>query len=130
MEIKAISLQIRSLYDTRKAITWDDTRTSSDRNRSVTEAAVYRIDKLREDLERLTLQYIQESEEIEKWIRKSVPDPTAAAIIRTHFIAGKNWSETCKVIYGYRDPDICRMYYNRYKLRCKIYENDQEKGEQ
>ncbi len=129
-EIKAISVQIQSMYDTRRSITWDDMHTSSSyRNRSVTEAAVYKIDKLQEDLEELTLKYIQESEEIEKWIRESVPDPTAAAIIRAHFIAGKNWSETSKIIYGYRDPDVCRMYYNRYKVRNKIYENDQTRGE-
>lgn len=52
-------------------------------------------------------------ERIETYI-DTMDDHHTAAIIRWHFIQGKSWRETCSRIYGYPDPDICRMAVRRY----------------
>lgn len=37
-----------------------------------------------------------------------------AAIMRWHYVRGLSWRQTCVKIYGYPDPDICRMTVWRY----------------
>ena len=48
-----------------------------------------------------------------------VDDHHVAAIMRIHFVVGKTWRATCKEIYGYADPDICRDAVRRYMEKRK-----------
>ena len=50
---------------------------------------------------------------IEEYIDR-MTDHHTAAIMRWHFIRGLTWRQTCSKVYGYPDPDICRMAVRRY----------------
>lgn len=52
-------------------------------------------------------------EHIEAYIDR-MEDHHTAAIMRWHFIQGLTWRQTCVKVYGYADPDICRMAVHRY----------------
>lgn len=53
-------------------------------------------------------------------------DHHVAAIIRWHFVRGLSWRQTCVKIYGYPDPDICRMTVWRY-FKSKEIKNDNDR---
>lgn len=76
-----------------------------------------RLEKKKQELEGLI-------DRIDSYI-DHMKDHHTAAILRWHFIRGLSWRQTCSKIYGYPDPDICRMAVWRY-FRTK--EGRQENG--
>ena len=67
----------------------------------------------KERLENRERQLEDLQERIEKYIDR-MEDHHTAAIMRWHFIQGLTWRQTCVKVYGYPDPDICRMAVRRY----------------
>ena len=67
----------------------------------------------KERLENRERQLEDLQERIEKYIDR-MTDHHTAAIMRWHFIRGLTWRQTCSKVYGYPDPDICRMAVRRY----------------
>lgn len=62
----------------------------------------------KERLENRERQLEDLQERIEEYIDR-MTDHHTAAIMRWHFIRGLTWRQTCSKVYGYPDPDICRM---------------------
>lgn len=67
----------------------------------------------KERLENRERQLEDLQERIEEYIDR-MTDHHTAAIMRWHFIRGLTWRQTCSKVYGYPDPDICRMAVRRY----------------
>lgn len=67
----------------------------------------------KERLENRERQLEDLQDRIEKYIDR-MTDHHTAAIMRWHFIRGLTWRQTCSKVYGYPDPDICRMAIWRY----------------
>lgn len=67
----------------------------------------------KEKLENRERQLEDLQERIEEYIDR-MTDHHTAAIMRWHFIRGLTWRQTCSKVYGYPDPDICRMAIRRY----------------
>ncbi len=112
--IKAIEAEIESLYYPISS----PPMVSDGSGRSLspsdpTARAFYRIEADRERLARKQEELTAQKERIDIWI-DNLDDQHIAAIIRWHFLLGKTWRETCIKIYGYPDPDICRVAVKRY----------------
>lgn len=67
----------------------------------------------KERLENRERQLEDLQDRIEEYIDR-MTDHHTAAIMRWHFIRGLTWRQTCSKVYGYPDPDICRMAIWRY----------------
>lgn len=67
----------------------------------------------KERLENRERQLEDLQDRIEEYIDR-MTDHHTAAIMRWHFIRGLTWRQTCSKVYGYPDPDICRMAVRRY----------------
>ena len=67
----------------------------------------------KESLENRERQLEDLQDRIEEYIDR-MTDHHTAAIMRWHFIRGLTWRQTCSKVYGYPDPDICRMAVRRY----------------
>lgn len=112
--LKAIQMEIDSLYYPVSSVPIiSDGSAKSSTPSSPTERAVHRIDRKKKRLEAKRAELDDLTERIEVFIDE-LEDHHIAAILRVHFIIGKTWRETCAQIYGYADPDICRMAVRRY----------------
>lgn len=75
--------------------------------------AFHRIEKKREELDRVQAEYSLKVAEIEDWLR-TVDDLEVVAIIRYHYILRKSWKDTSKKVYGYASRETARMRINRF----------------
>lgn len=78
-----------------------------------TARAFRRIEQRKERLERVMTEYRARAEAVEDWIL-TLQDLDLAAIIRAHFILGKTWRDTAKIVYGYASRQTPRMKVERY----------------
>lgn len=77
----------------------------------------------KERLEARERQLEELQDRIEEYIDR-MTDHHTAAIMRWHFIRGLTWRQTCSKVYGYPDPDICRMAIWRYFKRKEEKDDD------
>ena len=112
--LKAIQMELNALYYPVSSVPMtSDGSTRSSLPSSPTERAFFRIEAKKARLEAKQAELDDLMDRIEAFI-DDVDDHHVAAIMRMHFICGKTWRATCKEIYGYADPDICRMAVRRY----------------
>lgn len=116
LEIEAIQMQIESLYTPISSAPMFSDGGHSNVPGNPTERAVFKIEAQREKLQRKQEELLQMRQRVEDWLN-SLEDHHIAAIIRFHFISGLSWRQTCKRVYGYADPDICRIAFNRFMAK-------------
>jgi len=75
--------------------------------------AFHQIERDRERLDKKHAELVHQQIRIDRWLDK-LENRHIAAIIRLHFIVGLSWRQTCLRVYGYPDPDICRMAVKRF----------------
>lgn len=112
--LKSIRAEIESLYSPVSSAPM----TSDGAGRSLnpgdpTARAVHEILKRKDKLETLEKELTAMAKRVTDYV-DGMTDHHTAAIIRYHFIIGLSWSQTCRRIYGYPDPDICRIAVKRY----------------
>lgn len=117
--LKSIRAEIDSLYSPVSSAPI----TSDGAGRSLTPGdptarAVHEILKRKDKLEALEKELTAMTKRVTDYV-DSMTDHHTAAIIRYHFIIGLSWSQTCRMIYGYPDPDICRKAVRRYFQKKK-----------
>jgi hypothetical protein len=78
-----------------------------------TPRAVERIDRKRKELEEVMNAYTEKVCEIEEWL-KTIEDLELSGIIRTHYILGKSWKNTAKIVYGYASREAPRKRIERF----------------
>ena len=100
-EMKALSQQITSLYDTyRSPQLRSDGGSHSMNVSSPTESAVVKILKLKETYQQKYDEAADLLLQVENWLSQ-VEDPEIRSIIRFHYILNRSWQQTSTEIYGY-----------------------------
>lgn len=112
--LKAIQMELNALYYPVSSVPMtSDGSTRSSLPSSPTERAFFRIEAKKARLEAKQAELDDLIDRIDAFI-DDIEDHHVAAIMRMHFVVGKSWRVTCMQIYGYPDPDICRMAVRRY----------------
>ena len=110
-EIQAISDQITEI--------WNDPLISHDsvsRGTGVsdpTRASVLRISALQDKLSDKKLKLETETQAVEEWV-ETINDPKVSLVIRQHFLLGKTWKQTNKVVFGYASINASRNTFMRF----------------
>ena len=116
VEINLIKDQINNLYNTYKSPSFTDVGLSSSNAESPVEKAVKRIQRLEGLYAEKLFELEKQTHQIEYWIN-SIDDPYIRAIIRSHYLLGKSWKDTSKLVYGYGNYYNARKVVYRYFVR-------------
>lgn len=117
-EMKALSQQITSLYDTYRSPQLMNNGSHSMSASSPTESAVAKILKLEEIYRKKYEEGVDLLGEVENWLSQ-VPDAEIRSICRHHYILNKSWSQTSVVVCGYPLYYAARKKVMRYFGREK-----------
>lgn len=99
-EIKALSQQITSLYDTYRSPQLMSNGSHSMSAGSPTENAVAKILKLEQTYRRKYEETVDLLAEVENWL-SHVDDAEIRSICRHHYLLNKSWQQTSAILYGY-----------------------------
>lgn len=113
-EMKALSQQITSLYDTYRSPQLVSNGSHSMSAGSPTESAVSKILKLEETYRKKYEEAVDLLGEVENWLSQ-VPDAEIRSICRHHYILNKSWQQTSTIVYGYPS------YYNARKKVMRYF---------
>lgn len=113
-EMKALSQQITSLYDTYRSPQLMSNGSHSMSAGSPTENAVTKILKLEETYRRKYEESVDLLAEVENWLSQ-VEDAEIRSICRHHYILNKSWSQTSAIVYGFPS------YYNSRKRVMRYF---------
>lgn len=113
-EMKALSQQITSLYDTYRSPTLMSNGSHSMSASSPTENAVSKILKLEETYRKKYEEAVDLLSEVENWLSQ-VEDAEIRSICRHHYILNKSWQQTSTIVYGYPS------YYNARKKVMRYF---------
>lgn len=113
-EMKALSQQITSLYDTYRSPQLMSNGSHSMSASSPTESAVAKILKLEETYRRKYEEAVDLLSEVENWLSQ-VEDAEIRSICRHHYILNKSWQQTSTIVYGYPS------YYNARKKVMRYF---------
>ena len=111
-EIKALELEIDSMYDVRKSPTGNE-HTGASGPGDPTGNAAMRIIALKEKLLTKQEQWSDAALAVEQWL-ETVDDPEIRSIVRWHYIIGTNWKKTSYKVYGRGDYYIARKKIYRF----------------
>lgn len=117
-EMKALSQQITSLYDTYRSPQLMSNGSHSMSASSPTESAVGKILKLEETYRRKYEEAVDLLSEIESWLSE-VDDAEIRSICRHHYILNKSWQQTSTIVCGYPSYHNARKKVMRYFGREK-----------
>lgn len=113
-EMKAITLQIDSLYDTyRSPQLISDGSSHSISVGSPVEAAVNKVLELRNVYEQKYEEAANLLYNIETWLSQ-IEDPEIRSIARFHYVLGYSWKRTNTAVYGYSSHYTARKRLMRY----------------
>lgn len=113
-EMKALSQQITSLYDTYRSPQLMSNGSHSMSASSPTEGAVGKILKLEETYSVKFKEALDMLTEVEDWLSQ-VEDAEIRSICRHHYILNKSWQQTSTIMYGYPS------YYNARKKVMRYF---------
>lgn len=113
-EMKALSQQITSLYDTYRSPQLMSDGGHSMSVSSSTERAVAKILKLKETYQQKYDEAADLLLQVENWLSQ-VEDPEIRSIIRFHYILNRSWQQTSTEVYGYPS------YYNSRKKIMRYF---------
>ena len=113
-EMKALSQQITSLYDTYRSPQLMSNGSHPMSASSPTESAVGKILKLEETYKRKYEEAVDLLSEVENWL-SHVEDAEIRSICRHHYILNKSWQQTSTIVYGYPS------YYNARKKVMRYF---------
>lgn len=99
-EMKALSQQITSLYDTYRSPQLMSNGSHSMSASSPTESAVGKILKLEKTYRRKYEEAVDLLGEVENWLSQ-VDDAEIRSICRHHYILNKSWQQTSTIVCGY-----------------------------
>lgn len=117
-EMKALSQQITSLYDTYRSPQLMSDGSHSMSTSSPTENAVAKILKLKETYNKKYEEALDLLGEVEAWF-STVDDVEIRSICRHHYILNKSWQQTSTIVYGYTSYYTARKKVMRYFGREK-----------
>lgn len=117
-EIKALSQQITSLYDTYRSPQLMNNGSHSMSASSPTESAVAKILKLEEIYRKKCEEGVDLLGEVENWLSQ-VPDAEIRSICRHHYILNRSWAQTSAIVCGYPSYYAARKKIMRYFGREK-----------
>lgn len=113
LEIRVIEREIQSLYYPVSSVPMSSDGGHSSTPGNPTERAVFKIEDKRNKLKAKQEELQNIVDKIDDWV-STLDDHLVASIVRLHFICGLTWRQTCKQVYGYPDPDVCRVTFNRF----------------
>ena len=117
-EIKALSQQITSLYDTYRSPQLMSNGSHSMSASSPTESAVSKILKLEKTYRNKYEEAVDLLAEVEAWL-STVDDAEIRSICRHHYLLNKSWQQTNTIVYGYVSYYAARKKIMRYFGREK-----------
>lgn len=117
-EMKALSQQITSLYDTYRSPQLMSNGSHSMSASSPTESAVSKILKLEETYRRKHEDVVDLLSEVENWLSQ-VDDAEIRSIVRFHYVLGYSWERTNTAVSGYPSYYAARKKIMRYFGREK-----------
>lgn len=113
-EMKALSQQITSLYDTYRSPQLMSNGSHSMSAGSPTENAVAKILKLEQTYRRKHEEAVDLLVQVENWLSQ-VDDAEIRSICRHHYLLNKSWQQTSTIVYGYPS------YYNARKKVMRYF---------
>ncbi|WP_195920274.1 hypothetical protein [Catenibacterium mitsuokai] len=113
-EMKALSQQITSLYDTYRSPQLMSNGSHSMSAGSPTENAVGKILKLEETYRNKHEEAVDLLAQVENWLSR-VDDAEIRSICRHHYLLNKSWQQTSTIVYGYPS------YYNARKKVMRYF---------
>lgn len=113
-EMKALSQQITSLYDTYRSPQLMSNGSHSMSASSPTESAASKIFKLEEIYRNKYEEAVDLLAEVENWL-SHVDDAEIRSICRHHYLLNKSWQQTSTIVYGYPS------YYNARKKVMRYF---------
>lgn len=117
-EMKALSQQITSLYDTYRSPQLMSNGSHSMSASSPTESAVCKILKLEETYRKKYEEAVDLLGEVENWLSQ-IEDPEIRSIARFHYVLGYSWQMTNVAVCGYPSYYAARKKIMRYFGREK-----------
>lgn len=117
-EMKALSQQITSLYDTYRSPQLMSNGSHSMSAGSPTESAVSKILKLEEIYKNKYEDAVDLLAEVESWL-STVDDAEIRSICRHHYLLNKSWGQTSTMVLGYPSYYAARKKIMRYFGREK-----------
>lgn len=117
-EMKALTQQITSLYDTYRSPQLMSNGSHSMSAGSPTENAVAKILKLEQTYRRKYEETVDLLAEVESWL-STVDDVEIRSICRHHYLLNKSWQQTSAIVFGYPSYYSARKRVMRYFGREK-----------
>ena len=111
-EMKAMQLEIDTMYDVRKSPTGKASTGSSGPGDPTGRIAMRIIEK-KEHLLAKQEEWSKAALEIEQWLA-TVDDPEICSIVRWHYLLGFSWKRTSAQVYGRSDYYLARKRIYRF----------------
>ena len=113
-EAEAIQQQLIQLRESSlQGIKTDKIQSKSNVPSNPTERTALKVLDLEQRLEAQRMDMLNRCIEITTWI-ESVDDYELRAIIRNHYVLGKDWNQTCFEVIGYYSYSTARKKVERY----------------
>ena len=110
-EIQAISDQITEIW--RDPLMSHDSVSHSTSVSDPTHAVIVKVDALQTRLTEKKDRLMEQTKLVEDWL-DTIQDEKVRAIIRNHFMLGRSWRHTSKIVYGYATPEASKMVFRRF----------------
>ena len=107
-EIKAVQQEIEGMYNTYRSPSFEKIGSSPQHAGDPTAEAVQKIMALQQKYNSMLTEMADRRDRVNSWL-VGIDDPEIRSIIRWHYLDGKSWKQTSRLVYG------ASSYYNARK---------------
>lgn len=112
-EVQAILEEINYWQTFVLTVKYDSNGSKSGTPSDPTRKSALKLLELDEKLKKKRDKLVKKTLEIEEWL-ETLEDLVLVAVIRQHFILGKTWRETSKIVFEVEDPSISHKKVVRF----------------
>lgn len=113
-EIRAVQQEIDGMYNTYRSPSFDRIGSSPQHAGDPTAEAVQKIMALQQKYIRMLNDMADRRDRVNAWL-VGIDDPEIRSIIRWHYLNGKSWKQTSRLVYG------VSSYYNSRKALMRWF---------
>ena len=113
-EIRAVQQEIEGMYNTYRSPAFEKIGSSPLSPGDPTSEAVHKITTLQQKYNRMLTEMADKRDRINAWVAE-LDDREIRSIIRWHYLNGKSWKQTSKLVYG------ANSYYNARKALMRFF---------
>lgn len=113
-EIQAVQREIENMYNTYRSPAFEKIGQSPLSPGDPTSEAVHKISELQKKYNRMLTEMTDKRDRINAWVAE-LDDREIRSIIRWHYLNGKTWKQTSRLVYGENS------YYNARKALMRFF---------